>query len=31
MALFSINLKSFKDINNLYGLKMGDYVLKKDC
>lgn len=29
MALFSINLKSFKDINNLYGLKMGDYVLKK--
>jgi EAL domain-containing protein (putative c-di-GMP-specific phosphodiesterase class I) len=29
IALFSINLKSFKDINNLYGLKMGDYVLKK--
>lgn len=29
IALFSINIKSFKNINDLYGIKMGNYVLKK--
>ncbi len=29
MALFLIDINDFKDINDLYGLKMGDYVLRK--
>lgn len=29
MALFLIDINDFKDVNDLYGLKMGDYVLKK--
>ncbi|TDT67413.1 diguanylate cyclase (GGDEF)-like protein [Hypnocyclicus thermotrophus] len=29
MAVVLINLNSFRNVNNLFGFKMGDYVLKK--